>query len=100
MSKEPYIKTVSERYHLSKQRGGGIIKIEVWEDAAGNLVKYSFAYINHQLFSKDNGRVLGYDNTHNYHHRHFFGKMFPVENFTTYEDLLKRFEKEIEEYIK
>lgn len=100
MSKEAYIKTVSERYILPKRRGGGLIKIEVWEDAAGSLVKYSLAYINHQICGKDNGRVLGYDNSHGYHHKHFFGEISPVESFSTYEDLLARFEKEIKEFIK
>ena len=100
MSKERYIKTVSERYDIPKRRGGGLIKIEVWEDEKGALVKYSLAYINHQISSKDNGRIIGYDNAHNYHHKHLFGEILPVDDFTSYEDLLNRFEKEIKEFIK
>ncbi|OQX62527.1 MAG: transcriptional regulator [Anaerolinea sp. 4484_236] len=100
MSRERFIKTVSERYILPKRRGGGLIKIEVWENKEGELVKYSFAYINHQISSKDNGRVIGYDNAHHSHHKHILGEIYPVENFTTYEDLLNRFEEELKEFIK
>jgi len=65
--------------------GGGLIKIEVWEDEDGVVVKYSFAYINHLLCSKDNGRVIGYDNVHTYHHKHYFGEIFSVDDFTEYQ---------------
>ena len=63
------------------------------------VVKYNITYINYHVYQKDNGRVLGYDNAHNYHHKHFFGEISPVEDFTSYEDLLQRFEEEIKEYI-
>jgi hypothetical protein len=33
------------------------------------------AYINHSTFYKDNGRVVGYDNSHHVHHRHYMGKL-------------------------
>ena len=49
MSKRRYPKVVSERFPVPKRKGGGLIKIEVWEDEKGAVVKYSFAYINHQL---------------------------------------------------
>lgn len=58
------------------------------------------AYINHRLYQQDNGRVIGYDNAHNYHHRHYFGEVKPVDDFISYEDILERFENEIREYIK
>jgi len=51
-------KVVTERYPISIKRGGGIIKIEAWEDAKGNIVKYSMAYINPLIFSGDHGRVI------------------------------------------
>ena len=37
------------------------------------------AYINHLIFSGENGRVLGYDNSHNFHHRHYFGETSEVD---------------------
>jgi hypothetical protein len=38
--------------------------------------------------------VLGYDNTHEYHHRHFMGRVEEVE-FHGYEALVARFEREL-----
>jgi len=77
-----------------------LIKIEAWENDNNEIVKYSMAYINHQVFSGDNGRVIGYDNTHNFHHKHYLGEISEVYDFVSYENLLKRFEKEIKEFIK
>ena len=31
-----------------------------------------------RIHSGDNGRVVGYDNAHGYHHRHYFGGVTPV----------------------
>ena len=36
MSKQPFIKTVSERFTVPKRKGGGLIKIEVWENEDGS----------------------------------------------------------------
>lgn len=99
-NKQKYIKIVDERYTFPSKKGGGIIKIEAWEDLNGKLVKYNIAYINHYIFQKDNGRVFGYDNAHGYHHKHFFGINSPVDDFISYENLIERFENEIREYIK
>ena len=93
-------KVVAEQFPIKPKRGGGIVKIDAWENNQRKVVKYSMAYINHQIFAEDNGRVLGYDNTHNYHHRHYFGEISEVENFTNYQELVERFEKEIKEFIK
>jgi Family of unknown function (DUF6516) len=46
--------------------------------------------------SADNGRVLGYDNSHDYHHRHFMGEVEAIE-FTTYAALAERFIGEVHE---
>jgi hypothetical protein len=45
------------------------------------------------IFSGDNGRVLGYDNSHDYSHRHYLGKV-TTDFFTNYEDLYEKFERE------
>ena len=37
-----------------------------------------------KLWALDNGRVLGYDNNHGHHHRHFMGQVEAVE-FESYE---------------
>ena len=57
-------------------------------------------YLNHMIYSEDNGRVIGYDNTHNFHHKHHFGEISEVEDFTDYQALVERFEREIKEFIK
>ena len=77
-----------------------MVKMELWEDKNGNMVKYSLAYINPFIFADDNGRVLGYDNTHAYHHKHYMGETFPVDDFTNYEELAQRFEQEIRMFLK
>jgi len=85
-----------ERFELKSKSGGGLLSYEVW----GYIVKgktivtrYKLAYINHAFYSGDNGRVLGFDNAHDYHHRHFMGKVETVE-FISYEATLERFQKE------
>lgn len=99
-SRTIYTKVVSEQFPINAKRGGGILKFEAWENEKGETVKYSMVYINYLLFSEDNGRVLGYDNTHDFHHRHYFGKISEVSDFKSYQDLVDRFEREIKEFIK
>lgn len=59
------------------------------------IVKYSLAYINPKICGPDDGRVLGYDNSHDRHHRHFMGGVEAFE-FSSYEELLGRFHREVE----
>ena len=99
-AKIKFKRIVFEQFPVNPKRGGGILKIEAWQNDKGKIVKYSMAYINHLIFSGDNGRVLGYDNTHEFHHRHYFGEISEVVDFTTYQDLLDCFEEEIKEFIK
>jgi hypothetical protein len=87
-------KTVDDEIVLKKPRKGAKLKEEVWQTANGEVVKYSLAYINPGICGKDNGRVLGYDNSHNYHHRHFMGTVEPIE-FESYEALATRFREEV-----
>ncbi len=93
-------KVVSEQFPVNPKRGGGILKIEAWENNKGEIVKYSMAYINHFIFSGDNGRVIGYDNAYNFHHKHYMGEISEVSNYISYQDLVERFEKEIKEFVK
>jgi hypothetical protein len=86
-------KVVDERLYLSKSRGGGVLRREVWVDAGGLVVRYHLAYVNHLVYAGDNGRVLGYDSAHGSHHRHFKGKVTAVA-FDNFEQLQARFEKE------
>ncbi len=43
--KTKFRKVVSEQFPINPKRGGGIIKIEAWENERGKVVKYSLAYI-------------------------------------------------------
>lgn len=86
-------KVIDETFTLSRKRGNGLLRREVWVDDQGRVVRYNLAYINHALYAGDNGRVLGYDNAHGYHHRHYLGQVEPVD-FTSFEDIEARFEQE------
>ena len=92
-------KTVDVAYVLPRPTKGSVLKEEVWQTEDGQVVRYSLAYINHRACGVDNGRVLGYDNSHGYHHRHFMGTIEPVE-FDTYEALHDRFQAEVFELWK
>jgi hypothetical protein len=86
-------KTIDHEHHIPLKRGNGILRREVWVDSKGNVTSYNLAYINNALHGGDNGRVLGYDNSHGYHHRHYFGKVEPVR-FESYSATEALFEQE------
>ena len=67
--------------------------MEVWEDNQGNTSTYRLAYINGAIYAGDNGRVLGYENAHGEHHRHYFGE-YQLTDFKTIEAVIERFESE------
>ncbi len=90
-----------ERFELKAKSGGGLLNYEVWgivEKGRTIVTRYNLAYINYKLFQGDNGRVLGFDNTHNYHHRHYMGEVEAVE-FVSYAAILDRFQQEWLEII-
>lgn len=89
-------KTLDETFVLKRPRKGAKLKEEVWQTGDGQVVKYSLAYINPRICAADNGRVLGYDNSHNYHHRHFMGTVEHVK-FHNFKDLAERFRTEVAE---
>ena len=91
----PVETTKTEVNPLRGKRKGAVLKEQVWlED--GKVTAYSLAYINLKRCRVDDGRVLGYDNSHGYHHRHFMGMVDAVE-FTTYAAQLRRFINEVHE---
>lgn len=88
----PAEKMVDESHKISEKRGNGQLRREIWIDTVSKkITRYNLAYINHRLFAGDNGRVVGYDNAHDGHHRHFYGAVEPVA-FTSFEDIEARFE--------
>lgn len=85
-----------ERFELKPKSGGGLLSYEVWgykDRGRAVVTRYNLAYVNFAIYSGDNGRVLGFDNAHGYHHRHFMGKVEAVD-FESYEATLERFQME------
>ena len=93
------VKIIDRSYMVSRKRGNGTLRYEVWIEN-GVITRYNLAYINHLIFSGDNGRVIGYDNRHG-HHRHFRGTIEPVD-MANFVEIERRFEQEwaiiLEEY--
>ena len=89
----PDHKVVDDIHRIPKRRGNGILRREIWVDGHGKVTRYNLAYINALLHGGDNGRVIGYDNAHDFHHRHFFGEVEAVV-FTSFEDTEERFQAE------
>ena len=87
-------KVVDEEALISCASGAGLVREEVWEDEAGRVVRYNLAFINHFMIAADNGRVLGYDNAHGKHHRHFYGTVEEI-SITRYEELAMLFRDEV-----
>jgi hypothetical protein len=79
--------------------GPGVIREEVWEDESGAVARYNLAFINHFMTAVDHGRVLGYDNAHGEHERHFYGTV-AQSDYVNYEALLARFQDEVAELKK
>jgi hypothetical protein len=93
--KRRVVKTVDEESELSCLVGKGKLREEVWQDSiTGDVVRYNLAFINHAMYRGDNGRVLGYDMAHGYHHRHFMGTVEDID-FPGYRKLSQRFFKEV-----
>jgi hypothetical protein len=86
-------KAIDEQFYPPRARGGGILRREIWVDTHGHVVRYNLAYINPVLYARDNGRVLGYDSAHGWHHRHCKGEVTAVQ-FESFEDVEARFQEE------
>ena len=97
-NRKKYIKVIDEKFIVSSAKGGGLIKFEAWEYKK-KIVKYNMAYINPNIFPNDNGRVVGYDNSHDYHHKHYFGDIYELDDFVDYQELVERFKNDIKEFI-
>ena len=88
------IKIIDESHKISDKRGNGQLGREFWVNKlTKKITRYNLAYINHLIYSGDNGRVVGYDNAHDGHHRHMLGEVEPVE-FVNFEDTETRFEND------
>jgi len=86
-------KLADDSFSLSEKRGNGILRREIWVSGRGEVVRYNLAYIHHGIHQGDNGRVVGYDNAHGVHHRHYMGQVTPFD-FVSFADVEERFEKD------
>lgn len=77
---------------ISDKRGNGQLRREIRIKGQGRVTRYDPAYINHELHRGDNGRDVGYDNRHGYHHRRYFGKVESI-GFKSFEDVEAHFEQ-------
>lgn len=79
---------------IKSKLGGGVLKeLVIRELTSKKVIHYALAYINANIYAGDNGRVLGYDNRHDYSHKHYYGTITP-EPFVTYEALYEKFQSE------
>ena len=90
------------QFEAKAKDGGGTLSFAAWgyeKDGRTVVTRYAMAYINAALYRGDHGRVLGYDNAHGEHHRHFMGKTESVR-YGAYETLVARFQAEWRELVK
>lgn len=87
-------KVVDETTRVRCVSGVGIIREEVWTGKDNRVARYNLAFINPRLSRGDNGRVLGYDNRHGEHERHYKGAITSYP-FATYEALVETFLEEV-----
>ena len=94
--RQPKIEKVVDDAHTFRCRCGisAAIREEVYQNEDGEVVKYNLAFIHFGICQKDNGRVLGYDNSHGYHERHFMGSATGA-SFTDYETTASLFYDEV-----
>jgi hypothetical protein len=88
------LETYSQRVFFDRPNRPPLVNESWTKNPQGEIVKYSLAYIDFNIYARDNGRVLGYDNAHDYHERHFMGKASQIA-FTTYADQFERFIEEV-----
>ena len=62
-------------------------------DEKGSVTRYNLAYINPLWYPHDHGRVIGYDNAHGRHHKHYLGKVTAV-SFTSFAQIERRFQRD------
>src|SRR5664279_4704571 len=84
-------------YETRFRCAGGIVILreEVWVNEKDEAVQYNLALLLPHLFRADKGRVLGYDNAHGTHERHFMGEVKPAP-FRGYPATARRFYRETE----
>src|SRR5882762_5991681 len=65
-------KSVRDEFHPKGRKGGVAVRVKADYSRSGRLLRYSMVLIDTHNTAADNGRVLGYDNSHG---RHYLGKV-------------------------
>jgi hypothetical protein len=84
------------RHFFGKKKRSPLSQIKWSEDSQGRVVRYAFVHIDFAICSRDNGRVLGYDNAHGYAERHWMGTASEVA-ITDFAETLAKFHAEVDE---
>jgi hypothetical protein len=80
--------------------GGGLLNMAYTTIiSTGEITRFSMAYVNLEIFKKDNGRVVGYDNSHGGPHKHWFGEIIQLSSDTSYFTILNQFKQEVGEIL-
>jgi hypothetical protein len=88
------MKVIDETHKISDKRGNGKLAGRYGlMQSQGELPATTWPTSTTNLFASDNGRVVGYDNAHDGHHRHYFGVVEPIA-FVSFEDVEQRFEQD------
>ena len=93
------VKIVDETHEISRRRGNGKLRREIWVDADGRIASFNLAFINREIHRGDNGRVLGYDSQHGVWHRHHLGEVSLLKT-NDFEKIEAAFESELRDYLK
>ena len=91
-------RTVRDEFYPKGRKRRVLVRIQVDYSWSGRLSRHSLSLIDTRSTAVDNRRVLGYDNAHGSHHRHHQGIVESME-FESYEEIEKRFEAEVRQYI-
>jgi hypothetical protein len=97
--KQDIAQRYDKRYYLGGPRTPPIVSVHWTKNSTGQILNYGLAFIDFSIFAGDNGRVVGYDNGHGVHERHFMGRSILVD-FVSYEDTADRFFVEVDELRK
>lgn len=91
-------RSTRDEFYPKGRKGRLVVRVQTDYSRNGQLLRYSLALIDIHGTGIDSGRIIGYDNAHGYHRRHFFGHVESIE-FESYENIESRFEAEVRKYL-
>lgn len=91
---KPKGRSFGQRHYFGRYNQPPLLNETGRTDPNGNIVRYALVYIDFDICQEDNGRVLGYDNAHGFHERHFMGKAEKAD-FASYAELAEYFLAEV-----